>query len=48
MKRLILPLMKAQQAASSGTSILPQHSLRFSAVQIDFRNAHSNMGGTMR
>ena len=47
MKRFTLPLMKAQHAAPSGTSILAQHSLRESATQTDFRNAHSTTGGMM-
>ena len=37
--------MKAQHAASSGTSIFPQHSLRESATQIELMNAQSSTGG---
>ena len=45
MKRFTFALMNAQHAAPSGTSILSQHSLRVSATQTDFTNAHSTNGG---
>ena len=37
--------MKAQQAPAPGVDIWSQHSLRESAVKIEFRTLHSKNGG---
>jgi len=37
--------MKAQQAPTPGVDIWSQHSLRESAVKIEFRTLHSKNGG---